>query len=272
MNDRTGQDDAMSSDVGIADVGIEGTMNDSDLLRYSRHIFLPEMDIEGQQALLNSRVLIVGLGGLGSPALQYLAASGIGHLYLVDDDVVELSNVQRQICHGTDDVGKTKVKSAIEEVMRVNPTIFIEGFEQKADAEFLENLLPNIDLVVDCSDNFNIRYLINDACIAHKTPWVSGAAVALQGQVICFDPRLDEQPCYRCLYPQAGDEQMNCSTSGILAPVVGVIGVLQALEAIKLLAGIGKPVLGRLQTFDALEGQWRSWGLNKDAACSACNH
>jgi molybdopterin/thiamine biosynthesis adenylyltransferase len=248
----------------------DSIMNDSDLLRYSRHIFLPEMDIEGQQKLLDSRVLIIGLGGLGSPVLQYLAASGIGHLSLVDHDVVELSNVQRQVCHGTDDVGKTKVQSAIEEVMRINPTIIVGGFEQKADADLLETLLPAIDLVVDCSDNFDIRYLINDACLAHKTPWVSGAAVALQGQVICFDSRLEDQPCYRCLYPQLGDEQVNCSTSGILAPVVGIIGTLQALEAIKIITGIGKPILGRLQTFDALEGQWRSWGLNKDEECPSC--
>jgi len=247
-------------------------MNDNDLLRYSRHIFLPEMDMEGQQVLLDSRVLIIGLGGLGSPVIQYLAASGIGHLSVVDDDVVELSNVQRQICHGTDDVGKSKVQSAIEEVMRINPSIFVEGFEQKADAEFFATHLHNIDLVVDCSDNFAIRYLINDACIERKIPWVSGAAVALQGQVICFDPRMDGQPCYRCLYPQAGDEQRNCSTSGILAPVVGIIGTLEALEAIKILTGIGKPVIGRLQTFDALEGQWRSWGLNKDETCSSCGH
>ena len=246
-------------------------MNDNDLLRYSRHIFLPEMDMEGQQKLLDSRVLIIGMGGLGSPVLQYLAASGIGQLLLVDHDVVELSNVQRQICHGTEDVGKTKVQSAIEEVLRINPSIFVEGFEQKADLEFLQEHLANIDLVVDCSDNFDIRYLINEACLATKTPWVSGAAVALQGQVICFDPRLTDQPCYRCLYPQAGDEQRNCSTSGILAPVVGIIGALEALEAIKMITGIGKPVLGRLQTFDAAEGQWRSWGLNKDEACSSCS-
>jgi adenylyltransferase/sulfurtransferase len=246
-------------------------MNDSDLLRYSRHIFLPELDVEGQQKLLNSRVLVIGLGGLGSPVLQYLAASGIGQLYLVDHDVVELSNVQRQICHGTNDVGKTKVQSAIEEVMRINSTILVEGFEQKADVELLQRLLPTVDLVVDCSDNFDIRYLINDACLEYKTPWVSGAAVALQGQVICFDPRLEDQPCYRCLYPQAGDEQRNCSTSGILAPVVGIIGTLQALEAIKIIADIGNPVLGRLQTFDALEGQWRSWGLSKDSACLSCS-
>lgn len=245
-------------------------MNDNDLLRYSRHIFLPEMDMEGQQKLLDSRVLIVGMGGLGSPVLQYLAASGVGQLLLVDHDVVELSNVQRQICHGTEDVGKTKVQSAIEEVLRINPSIFVEGFEKKADREFLQEHLANIDLVVDCSDNFDIRYLINDACLASKTPWVSGAAVALQGQVICFDPRLDDQPCYRCLYPAAGEEQRNCSTSGILAPVVGIIGALEALEAIKMITEIGNPVLGRLQTFDAAEGQWRSWGLNKDEACSSC--
>lgn len=250
----------------------DSMMKDSDLLRYSRHIFLPEMDMEGQQKLLNSQVLIVGLGGLGSPVLQYLAASGIGHLHLVDHDVVELSNVQRQICHGTADVGKTKVQSAVEEVDRVNPTIRVTSYEQKAGAELLQKLLPSIDLVLDCSDNFNIRYLINDACLEHNTPWVSGAAVALQGQIICFDPRLEDQPCYRCLYPQVGDEQINCSTSGILAPVVGIIGTLQALEAIKIIAGIGKPILGRLQTFDALEGQWRSWGLNKNEACLSCNN
>jgi adenylyltransferase/sulfurtransferase len=249
---------------------MENSMNDNDLLRYSRHIFLPEMDMEGQQKLLDSRILIIGLGGLGSPVLQYLAASGIGELNIVDHDVVELSNVQRQICHGTEDVGKTKVQSAIEEIERINSTIIVKGFEQKADAELLKELLPSIDLVVDCSDNFNIRYLINDACLEHNVPWVSGAAVALQGQVICFDPRLEDQPCYRCLYPQAGDDQLNCSTSGILAPVVGIIGTLQALEAIKVITGIGKPILGRLQTFDALAGQWRSWGLNKDEACLSC--
>ncbi len=245
-------------------------MNDNDLLRYSRHIFLPQMDMEGQQKLLDSRVLIIGMGGLGSPVLQYLAASGIGHLVLVDHDVVELSNVQRQICHGSEDVGKTKVQSAIEEVMRINPEITVEGYEQKADAAFLEKQLPDIDLVLDCSDNFDIRYLLNDACLAHNTPWVSAAAVAMQGQLICFDPRLSHQPCYRCLYPQAGDEQRNCSSSGILAPVVGVIGALQAVEAIKMITGIGTPVIGRLQTFDAMEGQWRSWGLSKDEACSSC--
>lgn len=245
-------------------------MNDNDLLRYSRHIFLPEMDLEGQQALLNSRILIIGLGGLGSPVLQYLAASGIGHLLLVDDDTVELSNVQRQICHGNDDVGKSKVQSALEEIQRINPTINVAGFEQKADVDFLQQHLPTVDLVIDCSDNFAIRYLINEACLAHKTPWVSGAAVALQGQVICFDPRIAELPCYRCLYPQANEEQVNCSSSGILAPVVGVIGTLQALEAIKIIAKIGSPILGRLQTFDALEGQWRSWGLHKDDACASC--
>lgn len=245
-------------------------MNDDDLLRYSRHLLLSEFDLNGQRKLLNSRILIVGLGGLGSPVLQYLAASGVGQLMLVDDDVVELSNLQRQICHGTEDVGRSKVQSAIEEVMRINPGIFVEGFEQRADAEFLQTQISAADLVVDCTDNVAIRYLINDMCLAYKTPWVSAAAVALQGQLICFDPRLADQPCYRCLYPEMTDEQKNCSTSGILSPVVGVMGTLQAVEAIKLITGVGKPVLGRLQTFDALEGQWRSWGLEKNPACKSC--
>lgn len=245
-------------------------MNDNDLLRYSRHILLPEFEIEGQKKLLDSRVLIVGLGGLGSPVLQYLASSGVGQLILVDLDTVELSNIQRQICHGTADVGRSKAQSAIEEVLRINPGAFVEGFERKADGAFLQEQVPLADLVVDCTDNSAIRYLINDVCLEHKTPWVSAAAVAFQGQLICFDPRLPEQPCYRCLYPRIDDEQKNCSTSGILAPVVGTIGTLQALEAIKLLTNVGKPVLGRLQTFDALEGQWRSWGLTKDAACESC--
>ena len=245
-------------------------MNDNDLLRYSRHLLLPEVDLEGQQTLLNSRVLIIGLGGLGSPVLQYLAASGVGQLLLVDDDVVELSNVQRQICHGTADIGQTKVQSAIAEAKRINPSILAQGFAHKADATFLHTQAPAVDLVIDCSDNVAIRYLINDVCLAHKTPWVSAAAIALQGQLICFDPRLADQPCYRCLYPQMSDEQKNCATSGILSPVVGVMGTLQAVEALKMLMGIGKPVIGRLQTFDALEGQWRSWGLNKDATCESC--
>ena len=245
-------------------------MNDNELLRYSRHLLLPEMDIEGQQKLLNSRVLIIGLGGLGSPVLQYLAASGIGELYLVDYDVVELSNVQRQICHGAEDVGKTKVQSAIEEIQRINGTISAVGLEQKADKELLDNLLPSIDLVIDCSDNSAIRYLINDACLEYATPWVSGAAVGFQGHVICFEPRANNQPCYRCLYPEMGSEHNNCATSGVLSPVVGVIGGLQTVEAIKVLTQIGKPILGRLQTYDALEGEWRSWALNKNPKCSSC--
>lgn len=246
-------------------------MNDDDLLRYSRHVLLPEVDLEGQQKLLDSRVLIIGLGGLGSPVLQYLAASGVGQLVLVDHDVVELSNVQRQICHGTADIGQTKVKSAIAEAERINPSIVAQGFEHKADIRFLNAQVPAVDLVIDCSDNVAIRYLINEVCLAHKTPWVSAAAVALQGQLICFDPRLADQPCYRCLYPHMSDEQKNCASSGILSPVVGVMGTLQAVEALKILMGIGKPVVGRLQTFDALEGQWRSWGLNKDATCESCS-
>ena len=244
-------------------------MNDDQLNRYSRHILLPQMDFEGQQKLLNSSVLIIGLGGLGSPVVQYLAASGAGHLILADHDEVELSNVQRQICHGTADVGLKKVESARQEVARINPDIKVSCYAQKADEEFLQKYLPECDLVMDCSDNFAIRYLLNDLCIQHKTPWVSGAAVGLQGQLICFDPSKSELPCYRCLYPVAGDDGRNCASSGILAPVVGVIGALQATEGLKILTGIGQPVYGRLQTFDALKGEWRSWGLAQDKACDS---
>jgi len=246
-------------------------MNDDQLNRYSRHILLPQMDFEGQQTLLDSKVVIVGLGGLGSPVVQYLAASGVGHLILIDHDRVELSNVQRQICHGTDDIGLNKVDSARQEVQRINPSVQVSCFAQKADSSLLQQLLPECDLVVDCSDNFAIRYLLNDLCIQHKTPWVSGAAVGLQGQLICFDPRKPDLPCYRCLYPVAGDDGRNCASSGILAPVVGVIGTLQATEALKILTGIGEPVYGRLQTFDALKGEWRSWGLTQDKACHQHN-
>ena len=243
-------------------------MNDEELTRYSRQILLPELDFEGQEALIASHVLIIGLGGLGSPVLQYLSAAGVGQLTLVDHDVVELSNVQRQICHGTLDVGLDKVESAKQEAQRINPNVTVHCYSQKADQALLDELLPQVNLVIDCSDNFAIRYLLNDACITHETPWVSGAAVGLQGQVICFDPKQAELPCYRCLYPKAGDDQRNCANSGILAPVVGVIGCMQATEALKILTGLGEPIYGRLLTFDALKGEWRRWGLQQDTSCT----
>jgi len=247
-------------------------MNDQQLLRYSRHILLPGMDIEGQQALLDAHVLVVGAGGLGCPVIQYLAAAGIGELTLVDDDLVELSNLQRQTAHGSDDIGKAKVMSAQHEVLRLNPDCRVNAVQQRADSAWLQQTLAQtpIDLVLDCTDNASIRYLLNQVCLERKIPWVSGAAVGLSGQVTVFDPRLPGSPCYRCLYPQLDDQQLSCSESGVLSPLVGVVGSMQALEAIKLLADIGRPLVGRLLTLDASSSEWRCWTLKPAADCPDC--
>lgn len=252
-------------------------MNDQQLLRFSRHILLPQMDIEGQQALLDARVLVVGAGGLGCPVIQYLAAAGVGagegELILVDDDVVELSNLQRQTAHGTDDIGKAKVESAKEDVLRLNPDCNVTAVQQRADLAWLQQTLSGqkVDLIIDCTDNASIRYLLNQVCLEHKTPWVSGAAVGLSGQVTVFDPRQPDSPCYRCLYPNLDDQQLTCSENGVLSPLVGVIGSMQALEALKLIAEIGKPAIGKLMTFDAAGAEWRNWKLSKTEACPDCH-
>lgn len=255
-------------------------MNDQQLLRFSRHILLPQMDIEGQQALLDAHVLVVGAGGLGCPVIQYLAAAGVGELTLVDDDVVELSNLQRQTAHGTDDIGKSKVVSAQEDIQRLNPDCVVNGFAVRADLAWLQQYLAtadrHVDLVVDCTDNAQIRYLLNRVCLDQNIPWVSGAAVGLNGQISVFDPRQQDSPCYRCLYPQldkdGADQQLTCSENGVLSPLVGVIGSMQALEALKVLAAIGKPLVGKLATYDAMSGEWRSWALKKNAQCSDCQN
>ena len=253
-------------------------MNDQQLLRFSRHILLPQMDIEGQQALLDARVLVVGAGGLGCPVIQYLAAAGVGagegELILVDDDVVELSNLQRQTAHGTDDIGKAKVESAKEDVLRLSPDCNVTAVQQRADLVWLQGTLSNknIDLIIDCTDNASIRYLLNQVCLKHKTPWVSGAAVGLSGQITVFDPRQPDSPCYRCLYPNLDDQQLTCSENGVLSPLVGVIGSMQALEALKLIADIGKPAVGRLITFDAAGAEWRNWKLSKTDGCPDCQN
>ncbi|KZZ43178.1 MAG: molybdopterin-synthase adenylyltransferase MoeB [Saccharospirillaceae bacterium] len=251
-------------------------MNDQQLLRFSRHILLPQMDIEGQQALLDARVLVVGAGGLGCPVIQYLAASGVGagegELMVVDDDVVELSNLQRQTAHGTDDIGKAKVESAKEDALRLNPDCNVTALQQRADLAWLTKTLSagNIDLIIDCTDNANIRYLLNQACLEHKIPWVSGAAVGLSGQITVFDPRQAQSPCYRCLYSDLDDQQLTCSENGVLSPLVGVIGSMQAIEALKLIADIGKPAVGKLMTFDAAGAEWRNWKLSKSENCPDC--
>jgi len=247
-------------------------MNDQQLLRYSRHFLLPQLDIDGQQALLDAHVMIIGLGGLGCPVLQYLAASGVGRLSLVDDDRVELSNLQRQTAHGSADIGLLKAESAAAEVQRLNPDVQVVTHAVRADADWLAMHLAGVDLVVDCTDNSRVRYELNRACIAHSVPWVSGAAVGLNGQITVFDPRQADAPCYRCLYPSLDDQQLSCAESGVLSPLVGVIGAMQALEAVKVLAGIGESLSGRLLTFDALQGEWRRWGISRNPSCSDCQN
>lgn len=246
-------------------------MNDEQLLRYSRQIMLPQLDVTGQQKLLDARVLIIGLGGLGSPAAMYLAAAGCGHLVLVDFDSVDLSNLQRQIVHGSDDIGRAKVESAREALRALNPEIRISAIAERLSSEHLGEEIALADLVIDASDNFETRYLINELCVRTGRPLVSGAAIRMEGQVSVFSGH-DAHPCYRCLYPEGEDSRTSCSENGVLAPVVGVIGSLQAVEAIKLITGIGEPLLGRLLIWDAMTMEWRTLKLKKDPACPVCGN
>lgn len=245
-------------------------MDDQQLLRYSRHIMLPELDLDGQEALLDAKVLIVGVGGLGSPVAMYLAAAGVGSLWLADHDEVDLSNLQRQIAHTTGRVGQAKVESAAQALRALNPETRITPVYEKLDGEGLQQLVNEVDLVVDATDNFGVRYAINAACVRAKTPLVSGAAIRLEGQVTVFDSRQENSPCYRCLYDVQEDEQLNCANSGVLAPLVGVIGSMQALEAIKVLAGVGQSLAGRLLLFDATRSEWRELKLPRDPDCPVC--
>lgn len=247
-------------------------MNDEQLLRYSRQIMLDGFDYEGQQKLLAAKVLIVGLGGLGCPVAMYLAAAGVGELWLADFDTVDLSNLQRQIAHSMEDVGRPKAFSASETLRALNPDVRTLCISEKLEGHLLTDAVAKVDLVVDASDNFATRFAINRACVQQQTPLVSGAAIRSEGQLVCFDPRLDDSPCYRCLYSDdSGDENLSCSESGVLAPVVGVIGSLQAVEAMKILAGYGEPAVGRLQIFDARHMQWRGLKVNKDPHCPVCS-
>ncbi|MCZ6501420.1 MAG: molybdopterin-synthase adenylyltransferase MoeB [Gammaproteobacteria bacterium] len=245
-------------------------MKDEELLRYSRQIMLPEIEIDGQEKLLNSRVLIVGLGGLGCPVAMYLAAAGVGHLVLADFDVVDLSNLQRQIAHTTDGVGQLKVASAMQTISALNPNVKVTCIDQQFDTDTLIFQINLADLVLDCTDNFNIRFEINELCVTNNTPLVSGAAIRLEGQVMVFDPKMPDCPCYRCLYQEADDVALNCSENGVAAPVVGVIGTIQAVEAIKLLAGFGQSLAGYLLVFDAKSMNWRKLKLSRNPACITC--
>ena len=245
-------------------------MNDEQLMRYARHIMLPDIDIEGQEKLLASRVLVIGLGGLGSPVALYLAASGVGELVLADFDTVDLSNLQRQIVHNTADIGDPKPESAKRRLQAINPDIRVRTLTSRMTLEQLEQEVMVADLVVDCTDNFEVRFAINDACLRQQTNLVSGAAVRMEGQLLVVDASDPDKPCYRCLYREASDEQLNCAETGIAAPVVGVVGTLQALEALKLIVGVGEPLAGYLLTFDARHMDWRKLKLSQRPDCESC--
>ncbi|MCU7920873.1 MAG: molybdopterin-synthase adenylyltransferase MoeB [Candidatus Thiodiazotropha sp. (ex Dulcina madagascariensis)] len=244
-------------------------MNDDQLLRYSRQIMLPSIGIEGQQQLLDARVLIIGLGGLGSPAAMYLAAAGVGTLVLVDFDQVDLTNLQRQIVHTTQGIGHLKVESARNTLLALNPESRIETIPRQLDESALAEQVDKADLVLDASDNFATRFALNKACFAHQTPLVSGAAIRMEGQVSVFSGQTGG-PCYRCLYPDEGEIDETCSANGVLAPLVGIIGSIQAVEAIKQLTGAGKSLQGRLLLLDALQMEWRTLRLTADPACPVC--
>jgi molybdopterin-synthase adenylyltransferase len=246
-------------------------MNDNQLLRYSRHILLPQIGYEGQEKLNQSHALIVGAGGLGAPVALYLAASGVGKLTICDFDNVDLTNLQRQIIHTTQSVGTNKAVSAKQTLHDINPEVVVQPIEQKStEAEFSE-LVKNADVVIDCSDNFATRYALNRICFALKKPLVSGAAVRFEGQITVFDFRHEASPCYHCLFPQAGeDQEMRCAENGVFSPLVGMIGTAQAAEALKLLMGIGDSLQGRLLLLDALSLEWRTIKLARDPACLVC--
>ena len=250
-------------------------MNDQQLLRYSRHILLDEIGIEGQQAILRGRALVIGAGGLGSPAALYLASAGIGRLTIVDHDSVDLTNLQRQIAHTTERVGQPKAASARATLNAINPECQVDALVERADDARLAALVAQHDVVLDCTDNFKTRHAVNRACVAHGVPLVSGAVIRFDGQVSVFDPRADGSgargPCYSCLFPQDQHfEDVACSTMGVFAPLVGVVGAMQAAEALKLVMGIGESLSGRLLLLDGLRMEWNSIGIARNEACPVC--
>ncbi len=246
------------------------SMNDQQLLRYSRQLMLPQIDIQGQQKLLDAKILIIGAGGLGSPAAIYLAAAGIGQINIYDNDEVDLSNLQRQIAHHTSDIGMDKVISTQQTLKKINPDVEVIAVKQRLQGKQLKTAVNNADIVLDCSDNFTTRFAINATCVAQKTPLVSGAAIRFEGQVSVFTPGNNNSPCYNCLYTDTGEEMLNCSTNGIIAPVTGIIGCIQALEAMKLIIGIGETLTGKLLLFDGLSMQWNEMKLTKNNNCPTC--
>jgi molybdopterin-synthase adenylyltransferase len=246
-------------------------MNDQQLLRYSRHILLPEIGIEGQEKLQAAHALVIGAGGLGSPAAMYLASGGVGRISLADGDSVDLTNLQRQILHTTAAVGRAKAYSGKDTLAQLNPEIEVAAIPERLEGERLAALVASADVVLDCCDNFATRHAVNRACVAQRKPLVSGAAVRFDGQLSVFDLRQSSAPCYNCLFPEDTEaEETRCAVMGVFAPLTGIIGTMQAAEALKLLCGTGESLNGRLLLFDCLAMEWRSIRLSKDPACKVC--
>jgi molybdopterin-synthase adenylyltransferase len=248
-------------------------LDDAALLRYSRHILLPELGIEAQERFAAASALVVGVGGLGAPVAQFLAAAGVGSLTLADPDRVDLTNLQRQILYATSDVGRPKVAAASGRLAAINPLVAVETIEGRIGADELGALAERVDIVVDCCDNFATRHAVNRACVAHRTPLVSGAAIRFDGQIAVFDRRDPDSPCYHCLFGEGeAIEEVRCATMGVFAPLVGIVGSVQAAEALKLLAGVGQSLAGRLQMLDARAMEWTEIAMARSAGCPVCGH
>ncbi len=246
-------------------------MTDDQLLRYSRHILLDELGIEGQRRLLDAHALVIGAGGLGSPVLMYLGTAGVGTITVVDHDTVDVTNLQRQIAHTQARVGHPKVESAAQTIAAINPEVRVIALQQRADAARLNEWVAQADVVLDCSDNFATRHAVNAACVAHRKPLVSGAAIGFDGQIAVYDPRAEANPCYACVFPpDTSLEETRCATMGVFAPLVGIIGTMQAAEALKLLAGVGSSLAGRLQMLDARAMEWTDIRIGRNLDCTVC--
>jgi molybdopterin/thiamine biosynthesis adenylyltransferase len=248
-------------------------MDDNQLLRYSRHILLDELGIEGQRKLLAAHALVIGAGGLGSPVALYLGSAGVGRITLVDDDRVDLTNLQRQIAHDLSRLGRPKAESARQSIQAINPDVEVIARVERAEAVLLDELVAEADVVLDCSDNFRTRQAVNAACVAHRRPLVSGAALGFDAQIAVYDTRQDDAPCYACIFPaEATVQEAACATMGVFAPLVGIIGSMQAAEALKLLAGTGTSLAGRLQMLDARTMEWTQIAVRRAAHCTVCAH
>jgi molybdopterin/thiamine biosynthesis adenylyltransferase len=246
-------------------------MTDDQLLRYSRHILLDELGVEGQQRFLDARALVIGAGGLGSPVVLYLGTAGVGRITLVDHDTVDVTNLQRQIAHNLSRVGQPKAQSARDTIAAINPDVQVQPLVERADARRLDQLVADADVVLDCSDNFTTRQAVNAACVAHNKPLVAGAAIGFDGQISVYDPRDAASPCYACVFPpEATFEEVRCATMGVFAPLVGIIGSMQAVEALKLIAGVGSSLAGRLQMLDARTMEWTEIRVARQPHCETC--